>query len=101
MSRIQLFFMGLMLGMTAAGWCWGMNTIDSNLQRQIAFEERLQVTNKQARSGSGLASDKEGNFLAPGVYSSGTRPEPKKQPDAVSRQTEPLPQFPAPLAYGW
>ena len=43
MSRIQLFLMGLMLGMAAVGWGWGMNTIDSNLQRQIAYEQRLQA----------------------------------------------------------
>ena len=43
MSRKELFLMGLLLGMFAVGWCWGMWQVDSNLQRQIAYELRLQA----------------------------------------------------------
>ena len=43
MSRKEFFLMGLLLGMTVVGFCWGMWQVDSNLQRQIAFELRSQA----------------------------------------------------------
>jgi LuxR family maltose regulon positive regulatory protein len=45
---------------------------------------------RQNGSGNNLASAKEDKVSATGVYSSGTRREPKAQSDAGSRQTDPL-----------
>ena len=33
MNRREFFVMGLLLGMAAIGFCWGMWQVDSNLQR--------------------------------------------------------------------
>ena len=43
MSRTQLFLIGLMLGMAAIGFCWGLWQVDGNLKQQIAYELRLQA----------------------------------------------------------
>jgi len=43
MSRKEFFLMGLLLGMAVVGFCWGMNTIERNINQQLAGEAAWQL----------------------------------------------------------